>query len=298
MAFLRRHKLLVSDAVVGDGSAKDISDLHFSYEIKRTIDWKENLAEIKVWNLGEKSRNEMVDQGSQIELWFGYEDEQGKFGIIYSGNVLRVENVKENDGFCSTIYCATARSGELPLYNKTVSASYPKGTLFKDIMETVCEDCGMFLDGQNIGDDLKLINNLVFTGTFRKFLEHLNKILKSIDYSLSIDNNSVGVYPTTAIPTNSAFEILSWETGLMQIQDITSQIDKDMKGQLTKAGLKRKWVAGKCLINPAIKCNSLVQIDTAGKIPSLENANFMVYSLNITGSNYDNECVMDFMMIH
>jgi hypothetical protein len=84
MAFGLVNNLFVGDFAGGNDSdgGWDISNLHFDFEISRSIVWYENYAKFKIYNASIDTVNRILFEGAGIMHECGFEDEPNGVGTL------------------------------------------------------------------------------------------------------------------------------------------------------------------------------------------------------------------------
>jgi hypothetical protein len=93
--FGRRYRITVSD---DSGNALDVSDLHCTFNIKKTIQMQPNSSEITIYNLNVKTENAIMMTGKRVTVEAGYEGNQ--FGLIFDGDILQTIREREDGTTC------------------------------------------------------------------------------------------------------------------------------------------------------------------------------------------------------
>lgn len=249
--YLRKCTLLVSNA---NGDGLDLSKLHIKFVVKRSDTQAPNIAEIKIYNLEDKTAQRIQKEFSKVVLQAGYEQ---NFGVIFQGNIKQVIRGRENatDTFLEII----AGDGDLAYNFAIVNATLAKGT---GQAEQVSAAIGAMnstggVKAGHIGDlpPSKLPRGKVMYGMSRDYLK------QSADTSgktWSIQDGQVQFIPLTSYLPGEAV-VLTSKTGMIGTP------------QQTNEGLNVK-----CLLNPLIKVGGRVQVD---------NDSIARYKINLTVPN-------------
>lgn len=102
--------------------------LSVAFKCTKTADLKPNDAEIKIYNLSEKSRN-FIQKNANIEVSAGY---KGNVGLIFKGVVQFVDNKHDGVQWESTI---TARDGALQWRDIGVTVAFEKGSPVETVIQ-------------------------------------------------------------------------------------------------------------------------------------------------------------------
>ena len=108
--------------IVGGEEALDLSELSFSFEIKRNDASSPNTATIKVMNASAETASMVQKEFTRVVLRAGYE---GNYGVIFHGNLVRAKWGKS--GGVDTVLNLTAADGDQAYNFAVVNTTLPKG---------------------------------------------------------------------------------------------------------------------------------------------------------------------------
>lgn len=80
--------------IVGDEEALDLSELSFSFDIRRNDAKSPNTATIKVMNASRETASMVQREFTRVVVQAGY---QGNYGVIFHGNVVRAKWGRSGD---------------------------------------------------------------------------------------------------------------------------------------------------------------------------------------------------------
>ena len=83
MLFDRVYRLQVGPP---GGQGVEITDLHITFDIQKSVKKTPNSGNIKVWNLRQETRQELEKADTKCILYAGYKDDAGPL-LIFSGGV-------------------------------------------------------------------------------------------------------------------------------------------------------------------------------------------------------------------
>lgn len=236
--FGRRYRITVSD---NNGNALDVSDLHCTFNIVKSILMEPNTSEITIYNLNAQTENTIMLSGKRVTVEAGYEGSQ--FGLIFDGDILQTIREKEE----SNTYKLTiiALDSDRAINFEIVNFSIARGQTARDILEHIANKASNPIQLGSISDKLKGQTLTRGKAIFGKASDYMRQIAKSYDLHFYMDDGSLNLISLDELPEGEIFE-LSPESGLIGIPE---QTDYGLSGQ--------------SLLNPQIKLNSLIHIDNS-----------------------------------
>lgn len=236
--FGRRYRITISD---DSGNALDVSDLHCTFNIVKTIMMEPNTSEVTIYNLNVKTENAIMMTGKRITVEAGYEGSQ--FGLIFDGDILQTIREREDGTTCKLTIIAldSDRAINFEIANYTIA----RGQTARSIIEHIAGNASNPIPLGSISS--KLEGQTLTRGKvlFGKISDYINQIAKSYDLHFYMDDGSLNLISLDELPEGEIFE-LSPESGLIGTPE---QTDYGLSGQ--------------CLLNPQIKLNSLIHIDNS-----------------------------------
>lgn len=263
--FGRRYRITISD---DSGNALDVSDLHCTFNIIKTIQMEPNSSEITIYNLNAITENRIMLSGKRVTVEAGYEGTQ--FGLIFDGDILQTIREKENGNTYKLTIIAL--DSDRAINFEIANFSIAKGQTARDIIEHITSKATNPIPLGSISDKLKgqtLTRGKVFFG---KSSDYIRQIAKSYDLHFYMDDGKLNLISMDELPEGEIFE-LSPASGLV---GTPTQTDYGLSGQ--------------CLLNPQIKLNSLIHIDNSlvrAKQIEISNSN-STPSAVATTNNSDN----------
>lgn len=236
--FGRRYRITVSDE---NGDGIDVSQLHCTFNIVKTIQMQPNSSEIAIYNLSAKTENAIMMTGKRVTVEAGYEGSQ--YGLIFDGDILQTIRERENGNtFKLTIIALDSdRAVNFDIANYSIA----RGQTARDIVEHIANKAENPISLGSISDRLKgqaLTRGKVMFG---KTSDYIRQICKSYDLQGYMDDGTLNLIHLEDMPTDEIFE-LSPESGLIGTPEQTDY-----------------GISGQCLINPQIKLNSLIHVDNS-----------------------------------
>jgi hypothetical protein len=235
----RRYRIIVSD---NNGNAFDVSQLKCVFSIVKTIQMEPNYSEITIYNLNAQTENEIIMNSARVTVEAGYEGKQ--FGLIFDGDILQTIRDKED----STTYRLTiiALDSDRAINFDIANYSILKGQTARTIVDHIINNAQYPISLGNISQALEkspaLTRGKVFFG---KSSDYLRQIAQSHDAQYYTENGKVNIIKMTDLPEGEIYD-LSPKTGLIGTPE-----------------QNQYGVTGQCLINPAIKVNTLIHIDNS-----------------------------------
>lgn len=236
-----------------DFNGLNLSELRIKFSVKRSNTMTPNMADIRVYNLEEKTALRIRDEFKRVILQAGYE---GNYGVIFQGNIKQVILGRESatDTFIDIIAGDGDFAYNFSIVNSTLAAGSTQGDQANMLIGTMNSKG---VTAGHVGDmpSEKLPRGKVLYGTSR---DYLRNIAQTTDKSWSIQDEKVTfVSNKSYLPGERV--VLTSKTGMIGTPQQTNE-----------------GVNVKCLLNPNIKVNGLIQID---------NASVEKFKINLTVPN-------------
>lgn len=234
----RRYRITVSDS---KGNAFDVSQLHCTFDIVKTIQMEPNTSEITIYNLDSNTENKIMMNGVRVTVEAGYEGSQ--FGLIFDGDILQTIREKEN----ANTYKLTiiALDSDRAINFDISNFSVMRGQTARSIVNHITKQAVVPMNLGSISDSLKGQKLTRGKVIFGKTSDYLRQVAKSNNLKCYMDNGVVNLIDLKELPKDTIFE-LNPKSGLI---DVPEQTDFGISGQ--------------CLLNPQIKLNTLIHIDNS-----------------------------------
>lgn len=248
--YLRTCKLIVFGA---DLDGLDLSQLRIKFTVKRSDTMTPNVADIRVYNLEEKTALRIRKEFTKVVLQAGYES---NFGVIFQGNIKQVIIGRESatDTFIDIVAGDGDRAYNFAIVNATLAAG---STQADQVGAAIASMVPKGVGEGYIGDmpPEKLPRGKVMYGNARNYLRD---VAQSTDKSWSIQDEKVTFVPKKSYLPGERV-VLTSKTGMIGTPQQTNE-----------------GVNVKCLLNPNIKIGGRVQID---------NASIQRYKINLSVPN-------------
>jgi len=223
----------------GNGTALDVSQLRCTFIIEKTMDMQLNYSEVAIYNLAPKTETTIIRQGNRCIVEAGYEGEQ--YGVIFNGSVYQPIREKE-DG---VTYKLRLRSldGDGFMNVNFISASLRGNVTPREVVDQCVSKVSTPAELGSISSGLSskgLARGRVLFGQPKEYLRQLAKSEKAQFY---MDDGKVNIIK--AADTSKETISLTPTSGLIGAPTQTEN-----------------GVQAVSLLNPRIKINSLVHIDS------------------------------------
>lgn len=274
--YLRKVRLQAS----GNGGSIDINpggtllhELKIGFNITKTLSSTQNEGTIQIWNLAEGSRNALGKELDDVTLEAGYFPPEGggNVGIIFKGQIRDIEHRREGPDIITTLSCG---EGDKAFRYATIAKTYEKGTS----VETVVEDIYKQLESEGITrgewkfpDEMPPFKRpYTVCGGCKREMDLLSR---GRDFYWSVQNNAMEVIPGDGYI--GGVVILSADTGLIDAPTITDN-----------------GVKARALLNPEIRPNRRVRIQSQVLEMNAENNEYRVSEVNFSGDNRSGDFVV------
>ena len=236
--WIRHCRLVVANA---DGDGLDLSELKIKFTITRADVRTPCAAIIRIYNLSSDTRSRIQHQFTQVFLTAGYND---NFGLIFSGGIKNFVRGRENA--TDTYLDIQAADGDDPhnwaTVSTTLAAGNTKADQYKALLKGV-EQFGVTYGYKPEFDDVQLPRGKVLWGMHRDRMDDLAGQCKA---TWQYSNGKLNMVPDNSyIPTDAV--VLTSKTGMIGLPQ------QNLNGGITV----------RCLINPNIRLNGLIQLDQA-----------------------------------
>lgn len=285
--FNRSYKIVFKNLEKSQDNVFEIDNLRVQFDIELYVDQKEktNVGTISIYNLQESSFKQMDCKNGYIWVYAGYND---KVALIAEGDVINVATTKSGTDVVTEFKLAEGFR-DLTI-RKLTPTTLPEGVLFKDVVLHISNDLGLATTSF-VGDwqNIPFVYGYPLYGNARSVLDN---ICRANDLEWKIVNNALVVTDRHGLINRKGETaiVLSKQTGLIDIpfrdtdqisQEITQVLDeedsrvipktitlkKDGTPRKTKTRTIRRYsVRMKALLNPLVKPNGLIKLETDAKL--------------------------------
>lgn len=248
--FGRALSLIVSDSNL---NGIDLSELRIKFVVKRSDTMTPNVADIRVYNLEEKTAIRIRDEFKRVILQAGYE---GNFGVIFQGNIKQVILGRESatDTFIDIVAGDGDRAYNFAVVNTTIAAGASQGDQVNAAVKAM-SDKGVTAGHLGEFSAEKLPRGKVMYGNARNYLRD---VAQTSDKTWSIQDEKITfVSKKSYLPGERV--VLTSKTGMIGTPQQTNE-----------------GVNVKCLLNPNIKIGGRIEIN---------NASIERYKINLSVPN-------------
>lgn len=275
--YLRKVRLTASGggALVINGSDRvEKHELKIAFSVSKSISSSANAGEIEIWNLAEAHRNAVGKELDDIMLEAGYVPPEGggNVGILFKGQMRDVEHRRDGPDIITRLSCG---DGDKALRQATTSKAYPKGTRVEDVVEDIYKD----LEKKGISrGEWKFPENMP---AFKRPYAVCGSCAREMDtlgrgrgFYWSIQNGAMEIIPSDG-----------YLGGVVLISPRTGMIDTPT---ITDNGVKVS-----ALLNPEIRPNRLVQVESEVLEMNAEGGLYRVSEATYSGDNRDGDFRVD-----
>jgi hypothetical protein len=229
----RRYRIIAGNV--------DVSKLHCTFTIEKSMSETPNYSEIVIYNLSALTENTIIQSGERIVVEAGYEGEQ--YGIIFDGDIVQpLRGKADNTSYTLTL---VSQDGDLFLNSGTINQSFDKGQSSKTIVSEVTSKSKNAIEIGEISENLdeqKLTRGKVCFGLARDYLRTAARTEKAAFY---VSDRKVQIVKAQDVPKGRVID-LSPSTGLIGAPEQNNE-----------------GITAQCLLNPRLNLNSFVHIDNS-----------------------------------
>ncbi|MBQ3476973.1 MAG: SH3 domain-containing protein [Clostridia bacterium] len=227
---------VVTETVDTWGNALDVSDLRCVFLCEKSLNDTPNYSQITIYNMNQQTISS-IKAGDRVVLEAGYEG--GNYGMIFTGDI--VQPMVHRESSTDIALTLIVQDGDVYLNSAFTAKTLSKASTQGDVI-TACmtEDVAR---GAITGDlpKTKMVRGKVLFG---KSAKYLRKVAANSNGQFYIEDGKVNIVAAKDYSSSQAVE-LNPMTGLIGMPE---QTDDGVKGQ--------------CLINPSIKLNTLIYINS------------------------------------
>ena len=252
MAFGLVNSLYVGDFADGNDrdSGYDISNLHFDFEISRSIVWYENYAKFRIYNASIDTVNRILHEGKGVMHECGYSDQPDSIGTLFVGNITLAYCERVGNDVITHITATSTRGPEYQLVKVPIAISFPKGSDMLTIAKTIADWTSMPLVGADSLSDVTIDDDFNFSGSTKSCLQKVNQLLVSMGCGHLYFDNSLLAYiddsgDESQFQTLSAV-LLDYSSGLISASPVRKREDGLLKKEVERGkNLEYYYFGGK-----------------------------------------------------
>ena len=255
---------------------RGFSELRVSFNIKKTLESKENEAEIEIYNVSRDSYKllQKINETYIVQLAIGYGEVKNS---LFLGNIENSFYYREGPDWILKI---VGKDGQELNQDSIVNKSYRENFTLKNVLLDMIDSSNIIPEGayksarkwieENLSSDVRSHNGLTISG---KLIDEINKLLAEVGASLSIQDEKAQIIFNNS-NTKDDIVLLSPSTGL-----IGSPIDKGSE----------EGIEFRCLLIPLIKPGILVKIESK-TINDFYRVDNVVYKGDTYGNDWECKC--------
>ncbi len=271
--FLRKSRVTFSGSggfIVNPSNRVEKHELRVAFYVSKSVSGSANTFQIDIWNLNANHRNSIGKELDEVQLECGYIPPEGggNLGIIAKGFIRDVQHERRGPDIITTVLCG---DGDKAHRKATISKTYPAGTPVKDVVEGLYEQ--MKEHGVDQGewlfpDDIRTMKRpySMCGGCVRE----MNLLGRGNRFYWSIQNGVMEVIPTDGHLPGQV--LISAQTGMIGTPTITDN------------GVKVK-----CLLNPEIRPNRTVVVQSEVLSMNSQDDTYRVSGLQLSGDNMQHD---------
>lgn len=241
-------------------------ELRVAFEVSKGISGSPNKFEIKLWNLNADHRNSIGKELDKVELEAGYVPPEGggNLSTIAKGFVRDVQHDRDGPDIITTVSCG---DGDKAQRKSTISKTYPTGTPVKDVVSGIYDEMkkhDVDKGEWKFPDDIRTLKRpySMCGGCVRE----LNTLGRSNGFYWSVQNGVMEVIPSDGHLPGEV--LINAQSGMIGSPTITDN------------GVKVK-----CLLNPAIRPNRTVKVESEVLEMNSQGDTYRVSKVDFSGDN-------------
>jgi hypothetical protein len=203
--FDRQYRLLVGAA--GQSRGLEITDLHISFEIKKTAKNQPNKSSIRVWNLQLSTRKELEKPDTRCIFYAGYREDAGPL-LLFNGNTTFVWSRIEGPDIVTEFELG---DGQAEMRDATVSVGYGPGVRSSQILADAAQSMELPLNVPGNAPERSYQQGFSYYGSATGLLD---KVTQGTDLEWSVQNGNLQVIQQGMVTTRQGVE-LDLDSGLI-----------------------------------------------------------------------------------
>ena len=252
MQWNRRCRVLVHSRT--GGKALDVSELRCKFEIYKNLDEEPNYSVVTVFNLSGASEKTILENGASVTVEAGYEN--AAFGLIFSGEIIQWARGRDGTDKYLRLVC---QDGDHLLTSAFVATTLAQGATQSDVV-SAC------IPGAGAGKfDLSPVSLPRAKTMFGMSREYLHRAAVTAGGKLYVENGIANIVSASFAGAELCAELRP-DTGLVGTPEQTDY-----------------GVSARCLLNPCLKLNARVRIDSEYIVPQAARKNTALSALPTDG---------------
>lgn len=206
--FPRNSFLIINGVKIED---KDNGGLKFEVDAKTGEEGKVGVANIKIYNL-----SQIIEVGSEIELWFGYDSDVGYYSKY---EVIKKKKRKENGDFVQELTCSERTKNS----SKIASISLDGNVRISEAIQALIQVLGLNLVSMELKEDKVYTNGYT---CYNQGFQELRELVFDSGSKMTVKADDVYIYTEKA--KNQVIH-LSFESGLIHNPEEVEKQEKEVK---------------------------------------------------------------------
>jgi len=232
--FMRKCRIMVLPS--DTGKAYDVSDLRCTFNIEKALSETPNFAQICIYNTSLEFRSMVSAKGGEVTVEAGYEG--GTFGMIFRGRIVQV--MFDYEGGVDTVLTLICQDGDVFLNSQIIMGTMAAGSTGADVVNA----CAQKIEKGVISDAVQTHPLPRGRVLFGKAAEYVRQVTHQTNTQMYVDDGVLNV-------------VASRDYGNVIIE---LHPDNALLGEPSQTD---DGVSAKCLLNPSMRLNSIVFINSA-----------------------------------
>lgn len=233
--FGRKYRIIVSD---DSGNAYDVSDLHVIFKAKKTMLAEYYISNIFLYNLNVDTENKIIQYGTKITIEAGYEGMY--YGVIFEGDI--VQTIRSKEEGTDYLLEIIAVDSERYLSSGFLNYNIKRGQTMREAVGIIATKSSTTAGLGNISDSFSESKYTRGKAVFGQARDYLKQLAKTQNATFYMNDGQINLVKVTDVPEGTIIK-LDYDSGMIGVPT------------QTEYGMEVK-----CLLNPQLKCNILVQV--------------------------------------
>lgn len=274
LQYLKKVRLIAkgsSGQITINPGGVNTHEIKIAFDISKNSSSTPNSASIRIWNLQESTRNALGKELDDITLEAGYippGESQGNVGIIFKGQARDIEHRRDGADIITELSCG---DGDKAIRSATISKTYKAGTKVEDIAKDIHAE---FKKKGIARGEWKFPEK---TPEFKRPYTVCGGCKREMDTL----GRGRGFYWSIQ---NGTMEIIPGNGYIGQVILLTPR-----SGLLSTPTITDNGVKFKAMLNPEIRPNRRVRIESKTLEMNAENGEYRVTECTYAGDNRDGE---------
>ena len=194
-------------------SGRKFEGLRVSFNVEKSLVGYPNLANIKIYNLAESSRNLIAEKNLKVQLFAGHED--SGVPLLIDGDIINVVHQYFAPDWVSEIF---AGDGVKILAQSTINKTLPAGSTMAQVYDELISQMSGITKGiteglQNcLSGKRSLLRELQLSGNIKDWLDTISK---NCGFEYSVNNGVIETTPTGTPLSDVPPVIINQKSGMI-----------------------------------------------------------------------------------